>query len=260
MAHGNKPFMQYYLEQMEAYRNAHGVRLVDMVDIHAYVIGFNDNTDPKSQKERIEAVRIMWDPKYKCTTCGFMDPVTAPTGIPKFIPRVKSIIDSTAPGVGLAITEYNLGGGKDISGAIAQAELLGVFAEQKVSLATFFPSVDASSSIYWAFRMFGNYDGQFSSFGSLGVRARSNKRRKVSAYAAINKQTSKLTVLINNLEPHDAKVALALTGLNLQGTTRVFRYSADNLQAIVQLPAVSSSSINSLTYPGYTLTMLEIPM
>jgi len=110
-----------------------------------------------SQAQRIADVRTLWDPTYKCLpSCdtGF-DPITAPEGVPKFLVRVKSIIQSTSPGLGLAVTEYNFGGTKDISGAIAQAEALGVFGKLNVTIATVFPGPSETSTVYQALKIFG---------------------------------------------------------------------------------------------------------
>ena len=54
---------------------------------------------------------------------------------PNLIPRVRAWIDQYYPGTKLAITEYNWGGDDTNSGAVAQAELLAIFAREGVDLA-----------------------------------------------------------------------------------------------------------------------------
>jgi len=44
-----KPFLQYYLEQMQGFNQRHRLRLVDIVDVHAYVTQITDATDSASQ-------------------------------------------------------------------------------------------------------------------------------------------------------------------------------------------------------------------
>lgn len=186
--------------------------------------------------------------------------MTAPEGVPKFLIRVKSIIQSVSPGLGLAVTEYNFGGTKDISGAIAQAEALGVFGRLNVSIATVFPGPKEDSTVYQAFKMYGNYDGNGASFGSQGVSAVSSDRLSLSAWAALDRRRGVMTVLIINLTPSAITGNLNLADVRPTRAIRVFRYSASNLKGIVALPSIGASRTISSSFPGYSLTMLEVPM
>lgn len=48
-AHRGKPFLQYYLEKMAAYQKRSGQRLLDVVDVHAHLSTFGDETDAATQ-------------------------------------------------------------------------------------------------------------------------------------------------------------------------------------------------------------------
>lgn len=206
-------------------------------------------------------MRTLWDPDYKCLpSCDWIDPITAPEGVPKFLVRVKSIIQSTSPGLGLAVTEYNFGGTKDISGAIAQAEALGVFGRLNITIATVFPGPAVTSTVYQAFKMFGNYDGNGASFGSQGISAVSSDRVSLSSWAAIDRRRNVMTVLIINLTPSSISGNLNLADVRPTKAIRVFRYSASNLKDIVALPSISPSRAITYSFPGYSLTMLEVPL
>ena len=54
---------------------------------------------------------------------------------PDLIPRVRAWINQYCPGTKLAITEYNWGDDGTASGAVAQAEVLAIFAREGVDLA-----------------------------------------------------------------------------------------------------------------------------
>lgn len=54
-AHEGKPFLQWYLEQMKGFDQRHRLRLVDIVDIHAYVTQITDNADSASQVHHINS-------------------------------------------------------------------------------------------------------------------------------------------------------------------------------------------------------------
>ena len=55
---------------------------------------------------------------------------------PYYIPRVQQIIAQNYPGTKLAITEYQWYAFDTINGALAQADLLGIFGAQGLDLAT----------------------------------------------------------------------------------------------------------------------------
>ena len=61
-------------------------------------------------------------------------PTTATAPI-RLIPRTKDRIDAHYPGTGMAFTEWNYGGGGHISGAVASADVLGIFGREGVGLA-----------------------------------------------------------------------------------------------------------------------------
>src|SRR6185295_8000296 len=52
------------------------------------------------------------------------------------LPRLKDKITANYPGTRLALTEYNYGSGGHISGAIAQADVLGIFGRENIFVAT----------------------------------------------------------------------------------------------------------------------------
>ena len=54
------------------------------------------------------------------------------------IPRLRDKLDEHYPGTKLAFMEYSFGGGDDITGAIAEADALGIFAREGVYAAGLF--------------------------------------------------------------------------------------------------------------------------
>lgn len=261
--HGDVPFLQWYLENMAAYEAAYGTRLLDIVDLHMYTAGKagNDATDPASQAARVAATRALWDPTYRCndTTCDWCDPVNCPDGIPRVLVRAQEMINSAYPGLGLALTEYNYGGRNDASGAVAQAECLGIFGKLRMKMATVFSGPKAQTTVYQAFKMFGNYDNKGGAFGNLGVDAVSSNYTAVSAYAAINYAKNALTVLLINLTPDNQQVTLNLLDVSPAGPIKYYRYDSSNLSAIVPMPSFDPASSLTYTFSGYSLNMLEVP-
>jgi hypothetical protein len=121
-----------YLQNIAAYRTAHGVQLIDYLDLHFYP-GYNSlsfSCTGMSDATRLQTPRLLWDSTYP-------DPTDNVFGGPMYlIPRYKALIAQTNAQVKLAITEYNFGLDSCASGAVAQAELLAVFGRYGLDMAT----------------------------------------------------------------------------------------------------------------------------
>ena len=85
----------------------------------------------------------------------------------RLLPRVQRDINDFKPGTKIAITEYNYGGGSHISGAVAQADVLGIFGREGVFAASWWELDSGSSFVNGAFKMYLNFDGEG---GSLAIR------------------------------------------------------------------------------------------
>ena len=109
---------------------------MDVLDLHWYPEArgggarvIEDNNGPAVAAARVQAPRSLWDPSYVETSWISLD---ARAGAIRLIPRMKEKIAAHYPGTGLAVTEYNYGGGGHISGALAQADVLGILGREGV--------------------------------------------------------------------------------------------------------------------------------
>ena len=106
----------------------------------------------------------------------------------------------------ISISEYNYGGGDDISGGIAEADVLGVFGSNGVFSAAIWPLASNEQYIAGGMAMFRNYDGKGGTFGDISVAVSNPDPTDTSLYAsdystnsarmtlvAINKSTGNLT-------------------------------------------------------------------
>ncbi len=117
------------------------------------------------------------------------------------LPTLFALIDEHDPGVKLSFSEWNYGGGDDVSGALAAADVLGVFGREGVFAATFFPLRGGEPFSHAGIRVFTNYDGAGASFGATSVQADTSDLERVTVYAsddplvivAVNKSASALT-------------------------------------------------------------------
>ena len=88
------------------------------------------------------------------------------------LPSIRESINRYYPGTKIAISEYDFGASDDISGAIAEADALGVFAQNDVYFATLFAR-EADYQLA-AIDLYANFDGNGSGFGNTLVSCESS--------------------------------------------------------------------------------------
>jgi hypothetical protein len=117
-------FIPWYLSQMRALEQQTGQRLIDYLDIHAYVAPDGMPEKAEAAKPEIEALRLrstrtFWDPDYMPPRADMIGMDNKwKTGTPQIVPRMKAWIDTYYPGTRLAITEYNWGAQGSTTGAL----------------------------------------------------------------------------------------------------------------------------------------------
>ncbi|WP_405590502.1 glycoside hydrolase family 44 protein [Streptomyces sp. NBC_01190] len=255
-AHGGVQFAPWYLQQMKAYDLAHGRRVLDYFDEHIYpqqsgVFGSAD--DGATQALRLRSTRQLWDPTY-IDESWINQPI-------QFIPRMRSLVDQNYPGTKLAVSEYNWGALDHIDGALAEADVLGIFGREGLDLATLWSPPKATDPGAYAFRMFLNYDGAGGTFGDTSVHAASADQDKLSVYAAERSSDHATTVMVINKTTGDLAAPVSVTGRTaLPAAAQVYRYGQDD-PAAIQHPADQPLSGGSFTatFPAYSVTEYVIP-
>jgi hypothetical protein len=261
-AHANTDFTPWYLQQMQAYETEHGLRILDYLDLHYYPqaggVALADAGSAQTQALRLRTTRSLWDASY-LDESWISD--TAPGGVAvNLIGRMKAWVNANYPGTKLAITEYNFGGLEHINGALAQADVLGIFGREGVDLATIWAPPAADEPGAYAFRMFRNYDGQGGKFGATSVQAQSADQSQLAVYAA-QRGDQALTILVINKSGNSLTSQLTLQGFSPAQSAQVFRYSAANLNAIVT-EAGQPVGAQGFTaqYPANSITLFVIPL
>ncbi|MBN1890706.1 MAG: glycoside hydrolase family 44 protein [Thermoflexales bacterium] len=259
-AHGNVDFTPWYLAQMRAYEEAHGVRILDYLDLHYYPqasgVALSSAGSAATQALRLRSTRSLWDPTY-IDESWISDTTDEPV---QLIPRMKRWVADNYPGTKLAITEYNWGALDHINGALAQADVLGIFGREGLGLATLWDPPKATQPGALAFRMYRNYDGLGHAFGETSVRATSADQERLAVYAARRGSDSALTLMIINKTSQPLTSTLALANFQPGATAQVYHYSPANLSAIVQAAdqSVAASGFTA-TFPANSITLIVIP-
>ncbi|MBN1430508.1 MAG: glycoside hydrolase family 44 protein [Anaerolineae bacterium] len=260
-SHGNMHFTPWYLQQMQAYEQQYGVRILDYLDLHYYPqakgVALASAGDESTQALRLRSTRALWDPTY-ADESWITDVRDGP--YVRLIPRMKEWVDANYPGTRLAITEYNWGALDHINGALAQADVLGIFGREGLDLATLWSPPDLGQPGSFAFRMYLNYDGQDHTFGETSIQGASTDQEKLAIYAALRQQDGALTLMIINKTKQTLTSQVSLAGLSPSGVAEVYRYSANNLTAIVREAdqSVTTDGFNG-TFPAESITLVVIP-
>ena len=265
-AHGGTPLLAWYLQQFRQYEQTKGKRLLDYLDMHAYLapaaVGGTSGTESASvQALRLDSTRIYWDPTYVVSNDYWIKDVENNGGpvAPAYIPRVRAIIDQNYPGTKLAITEYDWARQDTLNGGLAQADLLGIFGREGLDAATLWPQLNPTSPGAFAYKIYRNYDGIGGTFGETGVQAISVDQGKLAIYAALRSDLS-LTAVVINKTGDDLSSVVSLANFSPGAAAKVWQYSAAQLSAIVAQPdiAVSGTGIGTV-FPANSITLLVIP-
>ena len=252
-AHGDVPLIDWYLQQMRTYEQQHSQRILDYLDLHYYPQSgeaLNPAGDANLQALRLQSTRSLWDPTY-VDVSWINDTV-------RLIPRMRDWVNTLYPGTKISITEYNWGGLEDINGALAQAEILGIFGREQLDLATIWSPPTPSQPGAFAFRLYRNYDGAGARYGDITVRGQSADATQVSVFPA-ERGDGALTIVVINKTTTAQTSNLTLNNFTPLGSAKVYRYSAADLTHIARQADIPSTSPISLNLPASSITLLVIP-
>lgn len=207
-----RDFSDYFLAEMARYEREQGARILDAFDFHWYpehrgtngVRVIQDDDSEATVIARLEAPRSLWDPTFKENSWITNDVIKRPI---RLLPEMREKIAANYPGTSVAITEYFYGGSNHISGAIAQADVLGVFGREGVFAANFWDLAYAGARYPLAsIRLFSDY------FGATGFKATTSDIAKSSIYAS--ERNGELVLFVLNKSPNAQKAQISLTGVS----------------------------------------------
>lgn len=214
-------FLDWYLDQFAMAEDAEGRRLLDVLSVHWYPeargggqrITTADSTNAATNRARIQAPRAFWDPSYHedswiARSFSWALPI---------LPLLNESIDNWYPGTKLAITEYNFGGDTHISGGLAQADAFGVFAQNGVFLATWWPIGGRGTYVSAAWQLYRNLDGKGLSFGDQLIPLEGFDPQRVSIWVSRSGDASLPErfhfIVLNKSEDEALSARLSLQGL-----------------------------------------------
>lgn len=209
-ARQNGMFIDYYLAGIAAASEEYGGRLIDYVDVHWYPehrvgdvrVTARDNS-PELVALRLQASRSFWDPTYVEPT--WLSDINGAQPI-RLLPTLRERIEARLPGTAIAVTEWDFGGGRHPSGAVATADVLGIFGREGVGLATLWNNQPFPMA---AIRAFTNYDGMGGKFGDTSIFAQTSDVTRSAVYASVDAEDPERTVVIA-LNKTDAELSASI--------------------------------------------------
>jgi hypothetical protein len=235
-----RDFLNFYLQQMSTAGTTAGRRLLDALDVHWYPEArgacagnatdgcriTDNNNEAGVVAARKAAPRSLWDPAYTETSWITQYSTLGPI---RLLPRLKDKITANYPGTHLAITEYNYGGANHISGAIAQADVLGIFGREGLYAATLWPLESNNNFIYGGFEIFRNYDGANGTFGDTSIRATNSDIVNASVYASVSAgNAGRMVVVAINKSDSAQTAGIAVTHTTQFHTAQVYQLTSAN--------------------------------
>lgn len=242
-------YLDYYLDEMSKASTEAGTRLLDVLDIHYY-----SESARVGAEDRLQSVRTLYEKDFAENSwigqyCQENIPI---------LPTIQKSIDTYYPGTKLAISEYNFGGEDDVSGAIAQAEALGCYADAGVYYAAIW---GGGGYIFSGLNLYTNYDGNGGCFGDTLIPATTQDVSLSSTYAAVNAgDTSEVTVMVTNKSATDAEnLTISLDGAQKDyQSAAVYAVSTDSTDIhLIDIADVKDAAVN-VTLPAYCAAMIVV--
>jgi len=251
-AQGNVDYLPWLLQQWRAHDARTGGRLVDTVSVHYYPQGgeFSASVTPAMQRLRARSTRALWDPTY-VDESWIAEPVT-------LIPRLRQWVDTHyRRGAPIALTEYNWGAETHISGALAQADLFGIFGREGLDMAARWTTPPTSSPTFQVMKLFRNYDGRRSTFGETSVGVTVPDPDRLAVFAAERSADGALTIVVINKDVTPVDVLrLQVQGRPVGGA--VDRYEVTAGQSIRRLAPLTGDRALTLAVPAQSVTLLVV--
>jgi hypothetical protein len=228
-----KWFLEAYLDGMRRAGEEKGQRLLDVLDLHYYTearssldhrVSFDQDTNEQCIYARFQSTRSLWDRTYRETSW-----ITQALG--RFLPILPNVVTSIEqyyPGTKLAFSEYNFGAENSISGGIAQADALGIFATYGVYFATLWPGADKIEYIYAGINLYTNYDSNGAAFGNMLVESKTNNVEYSSVFASIGENDELHIVLLNKSQKNPERFVFDIQSSTHYRTCAWYGFDADS--------------------------------
>jgi len=258
-AHGCLPLAEWFIRKCGEYKKTTGKTLIDVLDFHWYpqsqVLGKTPYGGRGMGLElndlRLRSTRDLWDPTYSQESWIRNTGDHKPTEV---IRRIRRWIELHNPGMEICLGEYNFGGGDNISGGLAQADVFGILARERVDLAFIWNTPEGTQNLAW--QLYRDYDGKGGRFGEIHLPT-SSTHPDVAVHAAKRTDGSTTIVLVNKNLGGPCDFTLEAPGL--KGELKAWRFdSATNRVCDVAAEPKTINGNVTMKLPAASATMLIV--
>lgn len=254
-AHGGMDMAPWLLKQFKSEEAIQGKRILDVFSLHYYPQGNYGWSDVSANAQlwRNRSTRSLWDPNY--TDESWINAKI------RLIPRMKEWVQAHYPGTKLGITEYNWGADTHISGALAQADVLGILGRERVDLANRWVCPDTGTLAFNAIKMYRNYDGAGAAFGDKSVLCAFPDPDTLAAFASYDSATREAKVMLVHKrlsQSASVKVQFVIPA-RANGPAKVYQLTSANTINRLSDLAVSGNAV-TLNLPAQSITLVIVKM
>jgi len=172
---------------------------------------------------------------------------------------MKNWVATNYPGTKIGVTEYNWGAESAMSGATAQADILGIFGREGLDLATRWGTPATGTPTYNAMKIYRNYDGKNSAFGDTSVAAGGPNPDDVAVFAAQRSSDNALTIMVVNKNLSGAApLNIDVAHFSPGNSAQVWQLNSSNVIAKLPNVTVAANSI-ATTVPAQSITLFVLP-
>jgi hypothetical protein len=185
------------------------------------------------------------------------------------VPHVQSWINSTYPGTGICVSEYNVpsdggdGNPPDPTSGTQEADLLGMYGRLGYEVASYFTTLVHGTThlpVYNAMAMYRNYDGNGGRFGAVSIGAAS-PNPGVNVYAASDSASNptKLWIMLVNVSG-TAQTGLSITLKNFTASSSalVYRMTGGGAPAPDTAASVAGGTITGFSLAANSVALVAI--
>lgn len=270
---GYRWYVDYYLDKMKAASTTANKRLMDVLSFHWYPEATGDHriANPNAytandKSARLQAPRSLWDNSYATYTTTppyasgensyisqYFGAGSSQVFLP-LIPKIQQSVGNWYPGTKIAFGEYNFGGGNDITGGIAQADVLGIFGKYKVYYSNYWDTYGEVSFISPAFQLYTNYDGLGKMFGNTSISASTSDVANTSVYASTNNgNDAVLHIMAINKSAQPVTATFNITSLASYSLMQVWQLDAGSTSIVRKADQTVGGSSFTYTLPSLSV-------
>jgi len=258
---GGRDFLSFFLEGMNQASVAAKKRLLDVLDLHWYPEatgdGFRITTDADSlglSAARVQATRSLWDSTYVENSWI----TQSINGAIDLLPDTFGRINTNYPGTKLSFSEYNYGGGNAPSGAVAQADFLGVLGRYGVYAAANWGVGSTDLATLAGFKAFINYDRAGSRFAPNEVTVSGETGAMNAVYASVDKANPTLmTLVVVNKTTNSSPFLISLTKFT-PNSAKGYTVNEGNFTTPISTAVSVTGNQVSLTTPPLSVTTVVL--